>query len=458
MPNASRVASAAADAAAPLRGAEFAALVAQHCGPFEDRPEIAVALSGGPDSLALTLLLKDWAAARGGRLLAYTVDHGLRQDSAREAAGIAAFCAAQGIAHRILAWRGDKPRSGIQAAAREARHALLEAACRADGILHLFLAQHADDQAETFLLRLESGSGSQGLAAMQPVVHRPHLRLLRPLLSQPKARLVATLRQRGAAWLEDPSNSAPAHRRSALRALLAELAQAGLPAERFAETAAGFGGARRALEDRTASLLARSVTLSLAGYAWLDPAAWQAAPREAARLALAALLKTLSGAAYPPRGARLDSLLTRILAGLERGATLSGCRILPRKQGLLVCREANATGPAVALSSGAAFWDGRFRLALEGRELAEATLGPLTAEGWNAAVRLSPELRALPLPVAVRPSLPVLRAGARLLALPVLGWRGPDLPAETRLRCSFAPKNPLTGAPFTVAWAPMHII
>ncbi|MEX0922777.1 MAG: tRNA lysidine(34) synthetase TilS [Rhodovibrionaceae bacterium] len=457
MPNASRAASAAADAAAPLDGAEFAALVA-HCAPFENRPEIAVALSGGPDSLALTLLLKDWAAVAGGRLHAYTVDHGLRRDSAREAAEVGAFCAAQGIAHRILVWRGDKPRSGVQAAARAARLSLLETACRADGILHLFLAQHADDQAETFLLRLESGSGPQGLAAMQPVVHRPQLRLLRPLLAQPKARLIETLRQRGVSWLEDPSNSAPAYRRSVLRGLLADLAQLGLPAERFAETAAGFAVARRGLEGRTANLLARSVTLSPAGYAWLDPAAWQAAPREAARLALAALLKTLSGAAYPPRGARLDSLLTRILAGLDRGATLSGCRILPRKQGLLVCREASATAPSAALSGGAAFWDGRFRLAVEGAALAGATLGPLTAEGWKAAAGLSPELRDLPLPGAVRPSLPALRAGAQLLALPVLGWRGPDLPPSATIRCDFAPKNPLTSAPFTVAWAPMHII
>lgn len=450
MPNASKAASAADEAVRPLGGRDFAALI-EACGPFEKTPDIAVALSGGPDSLALTLLLEEWLAARGGRLHAYTVDHGLRRESAREADELGAFCASRGIAHRVLRWTGAKPGTGIQAAARAARRDLLETACRVDGVLHLCLAQHAGDQAETFLLRLESGSGPLGLAAMAPVTHRPRLRLLRPLLPVPKARLTASLRQRGVSWFEDPSNRDPAHRRSALRALLGDLQGEGLPAESFAQTAAGFAAQRHDLEARTARLLAEGVAISPLGYAWLDPEVLRAVPYEAARLALEALLKALSGAAYPPRGARLERLLTRILEGLEQGATLSGCRILPRKQGLLLCREVKTAETAPLVAGQEILWDGRFRIALEGAELAGASLGPLTEEGWRQASTLDPGLRERPLPGAARPALPALRSGGRLLALPAFGWRGPELPPGAMIRCSFAPKNPLTSAPFTVA-------
>ncbi len=436
--------------AAPIQAAEFAALL-EACGPFEEQPEIAVGLSGGPDSVALTLLLKDWIAARGGRLQAYTLDHGLRAKSAQEAAEVALLCARQGIAHRSLQWRGGKPKTGVQAAARTARLAYLEAACRADAILHLCLGQHADDQAETFLLRLESGSGPLGLAGMSRVRHRPRLRILRPLLGVPKARLIATLRARGVSWFEDPSNRSAAHRRSQLRSLLAGLQDAGVPAERFTAAAASFGAARRALEGEVERLCAESMTVYASGYAWLDPGPLRRAPREVACQALAALLRSISGADYPPRGARLESLLARVLDGLDSGATLAGCRILPRKQGLLVCREASAIASCPIEAGREVLWDGRFRIGYHGPPLPETWLGPLTAEGWRAAAQAAPSLRDVAIPGVVRPSLPALRAGSELLALPSLGWFRRDLRPDPPVSCSFTPKNPLTGAPFTVA-------
>lgn len=443
---------AAADAAAPghIESAEFAALLAA-CGSFEDRPEIAVAVSGGADSLALTLLLQDWVAVRGGRLFAFTVDHGLRRESRDEAEGVGRLCRTHDIRHRILTWRGTKPSTGVQAAAREARSRLLEAACVEESILHLCLAQHADDQAETFLLRLESGSGPLGLAAMPAVSYRPGLRLLRPLLGLPKERLRATLRRRGVAWIEDPSNRAPAYRRSALRQTLARLEAAGLAAARFAETAAGLGAARRTLEREAERLLAGHVALLPAGYAWLDPEGLRQAPREVARQALSALLRSLSGAAYPPRGTRLDALLDRLLAGLTRGVTLAGCRILPRRQGLLLCREPAQVETLTLDAATAGLWDGRFRIVVSGKAAKSTTLGPLTSEGWQELAAASPALRRSPIPGAVRPSLPALRVGNEIAAVPHLGWWRAGNADNAHIRCIFAPKNPLTSVPFTVA-------
>ena len=189
--------------AKPLADREFAARI-ERLGPFERHPEIAVAVSGGPDSLALAILLDRWARRRGGRAIALTVDHGLREESAAEARRVGRWMRGRGIAHHILVWRGRKPKHGVQAAARDARYALLESWCRRHAILHLALAHHRDDQIETFLMRLGRGSGLDGLAAMPAIAERGGVRLLRPLLDIDKARLVASLAAMGQGWIEDP--------------------------------------------------------------------------------------------------------------------------------------------------------------------------------------------------------------------------------------------------------------
>ncbi|WP_119423020.1 tRNA lysidine(34) synthetase TilS, partial [Desertibaculum subflavum] len=207
-------------------------------GAFPGHPDLAVAVSGGADSLALVLLAQGWTAAQGGRLLALTVDHGLRPEAAREALQVKRWLAARGVAHRTLRWRGPKPKANLAAAAREARYALLFAACRRARFRALAVAHHREDQAETFLLRLGRGSGVDGLAAMAPVSERDGIALLRPLLDMPRDRLRAALAAAGQDWIEDPGNADPARARTAVRALLPALAAAGLPPVRIAATAA----------------------------------------------------------------------------------------------------------------------------------------------------------------------------------------------------------------------------
>ena len=160
-------------------------------GPFEPKPRLAVAVSGGADSLALALLADRWARAQGGRITAVTVDHALRPEAAAEARQVGRWLKAAKIRHVTLRWTppaplkklagGTRP-ANLQSAARDARYQLLTGWCRDHAVLHLLLAHHRDDQAETLLLRLARGSGLDGLAAMAPLVERASLRLLRPLL------------------------------------------------------------------------------------------------------------------------------------------------------------------------------------------------------------------------------------------------------------------------------------
>ena len=216
--------------------------------PFESAPHLAVAASGGADSLSLCLLARDWAAARGGRVTALTVDHGLRPASEAEVAEVGAWMARYAIEHRVLRWRGEKPTTALQEKARVARYRLLCGWCRDNAVLHLLLGHNADDQAETVLQRLIRGSGTDGLAGMSALVETAEVRLLRPLLGCRAIDLRGFLRQRGEAWIEDPSNRDPRFFRTRLRASWPALEAAGLgrptllAAERMAE-------ARAAMQD-----------------------------------------------------------------------------------------------------------------------------------------------------------------------------------------------------------------
>ncbi len=233
----SRSASAAEPAARPLSASEARALFAG----LADAPVLILAVSGGPDSTALLWLLARWRKARrrGPKLVAVTVDHGLRPEAVREARAVKRLALALGVAHRTLRWRGRKPAAGVQQAARHARYALLAKAARSAGATGILTAHTLDDQAETVLIRLARGSGVAGLAAMRPVSAVPghpagEVRLVRPLLDIPKARLLATLRAAGVAFADDPSNADPRFARVRFRELMPSLAREGLTPERLA--------------------------------------------------------------------------------------------------------------------------------------------------------------------------------------------------------------------------------
>lgn len=209
---------------------------------FGPAPPLVLAVSGGPDSTALLYLAARWRAGlkRRPRLLAVTIDHGLRKESAREALAVKALARRLKVQHRTIRWSGRKPKTGIQQAARNARYRLLGEAARRIGAEYVLTAHTRDDQAETVLFRLMRGSGVTGLRGMAcgaplPTYETKHrLYVHRPLLSVPKSRLLATLAAAGIPFADDPSNRDPRFARPRLRALMPSLAAEGLTAERLA--------------------------------------------------------------------------------------------------------------------------------------------------------------------------------------------------------------------------------
>jgi tRNA(Ile)-lysidine synthase len=222
---------------------------------LENLPALILAVSGGPDSTALLVLAARWAKRlkRAPRLIAVTVDHGLRAEARREAAAVKRLSRALGVAHRTLRWSGRKPASGLQEAARIARYRLLAQAALRERCAHILTAHTLDDQAETVLFRLARGSGPLGLAGMAHAAPLPiggdgAIFLVRPLLQIPKARLIATLRAARVPYSDDPSNRNPRFTRTRLRSLMPALAQEGLDARGLARLAARLRRAEWTIE------------------------------------------------------------------------------------------------------------------------------------------------------------------------------------------------------------------
>ena len=277
-------------------------------------------------------LFGDWAAReKTPAPIVLIVDHGLRGESAREAALAAQWAEAAGFTAEILRWQGRKPASNVEDRARIARYRLLAGWCARHEIPNLFVGHTREDQAETFLLRLGRGSGVDGLSGMRasaplPIAGFAATRLLRPLLDMARPELRAYLQARGAAWLEDPMNADSRFARVRIRETLPLLEAAGVPAQRIAEAASHLARAREALEAATEEFLGNHGRVE-ADFALLDAAALARAHREIGLRALCAVLMRIGGTAYRPRFERLEDLFNAILSEEFAARTLAGCRI-----------------------------------------------------------------------------------------------------------------------------------
>jgi tRNA(Ile)-lysidine synthase len=442
-------------ASSPVTIGEFDELMSR-CGPFEPAPQLAVGVSGGSDSLALALLAADWVKARGGSVTALTVDHGLRPGARAEARRVAGWLVARGIDHHVLRWIGIKPASGIQAAARRARSDLLSRWCRGHGVLHLLLGHQREDQAETYMLRHARGSGPDGLACMSGISETPWLRIIRPCLGIPRARLRAALQSAGQEWIDDPSNLNTVFARVRVRAGLAEPDKGEPAIDRLFMTAGRLGLARGVLDEQTAALLGRAVTLHPAGYCHFDMAMIASAPEDIGRRALARIVICIGAQEYGPRRERLDRLYRSLRDdGLRHPRTLAGCVIARRRRGVLVAREAAAAAPDLNLRPGVeTVWDGRFRLRLSRKadDHRRISIGALGREGWAGLTAIRPEVRKSSIPPLARPTLPAFRDNDGLLAAPHFGYyrEGAGVEALKFVDLRFFPGNALLLAAFPV--------
>lgn len=435
---------------------------------------VVVAVSGGADSMALLHLLVAWQSqsAEAGehgpiairpRIVAATVDHGLRDESASEARQVGIVAAGLGLEHHCLAWCGPKPRTGVQAAARLARYRLLAALALRYPRPAIVTAHHLDDQAETLLMRLARGSGLDGLAGMRPAVGRTiddcglapagaqAVPLLRPLLGIPKTRLVATLRAGGHAWTEDPSNANPAFERTRWRRHTGMLADLGLTPAALARTAGRLARAQDLIERTVEASWRSDVDLHAGACASLDADRFYLQPEELQLRLLARLVRAFGGRGRLPSLAQTEALLAALSSTGARRRSLAGVLVERRGAELRVFREAGRGDlPAMALQPGAtAIWDQRFALRLSAN-----ISGPVTVRALGAATitRLARERATLAdrgrgatflrLPRVAAMTLPGAWIGDELIALPCLTASEalepePESAGKTRLDARF---------------------
>lgn len=408
---------------------------------------LALAVSGGGDSMALAVLCARVLLPRGVRLKAYTVDHGLRSAARAEAEAAGKTLAALGIAHEILVWTEGKPQTHVQERARAARYALLADACQRDGFDVLLTAHQAEDQMETLWMRLAHGSGLDGLAAIAP--QRPlsgTLKLVRPLLGFSRAALRDSCRAAQVEWAEDPTNENMKYLRVRLRGFEEILSAEGLTPARLSQVTQKLADARSALEYVAAEKAAACAGVYPEGYVRLDAAALLALPDDLVRRVLSRLLLRVAPSDYPPGFDLVENLRRDLARAAFVGATGFGCDLSAQEDGgVLIVREAAALPPPAPLSGAPRqVWDRRFVLSgLPPRSGESPVLAALGVAGVAALRKQAAGdkniLAALErLPGKVRATLPALWLDEKLLCVPHLSWHDAAAGVDcTGLRVTF---------------------
>ncbi|MBX9926321.1 MAG: tRNA lysidine(34) synthetase TilS [Hyphomicrobiaceae bacterium] len=379
----------------PFTSTELAALFA----PVSAYASVALAVSGGGDSTALMHLYAHWSASAASTAhppppqpLVLTVDHQLRPSSAAEAARVADDALKLGWPHETLIWQGEKPASGLQDAARNARYRLIAERLRQGPTPAALLTAHTlCDQAETVLMRLARGSGTQGLAGMAPI--RPLSReakidLVRPLLSVPGSRLREWLTAQGVTWIEDPTNRNLDHERPRLRAVRNQLDALGLNGAAIARSANRLRRAEEAIRWATWKLGQNIVKETPGVIASVAAADFTAAPAEL-RIRLLALLLSRYGGSHPRATlAEIERLNASIESAGPTGAskqTLGGSVIANRDGQIVIYRELGREPlPEIRLTPGeTAIWDNRFKVALATDAPGPETVAALSDAQWR---------------------------------------------------------------------------
>ncbi len=420
----------------PIGDDELATLFA----PLNAWPVWLLAVSGGPDSLALMHLIARWqrVSQSTASVSVATVDHGLRATSADEAVFVATQAKSLGLPHVTLPWLGDKPSSGIINAARVARYDVLikQLASLKGSPRALITAHHQDDQAETVLMRLARGSGVDGLAAMAPVRlldAGAAISLVRPLLGLAKTRLEDTLSACKIDWIDDPSNTDLSTERARLR-IGSTTAQPGntLPPASLALTARRMAQARDALNYATSQLAAQTTHTNPGVSHTIARAPFNTAPFELRVRLMARALFACGGAHPPAMLAEIEALVERLNTA-ARAVTLGGCRIDPTADHITICREPGRIGlPQFQLQPGDRLtWDNRFQVFLSPMAAEPCVVRALTHHEWLGLKQIIPLAPAFPQPTPL--TIPSFWASGELIAVPSLNYASPQPPWQSAM-------------------------
>lgn len=379
---------------------------------IHDKPcRIGIAVSGGSDSMAVLHLFARAAPHRGCTVHAVTVNHGLRPEAADEAAFVARACAGLGVSHDTVLWEHDHITGNLQDQARRARYRLIASWAKANKITHVALGHTADDQAETFLMRLAREAGVDGLSGMRHRFDHEGVRFGRPYLFHSRVDLRAYLTRNDVVWIDDPSNDEDRFDRIKARKALAWLKPLGITAQTLSGVASHMHSARQALNHHCNDV-ARTITARAVGDVVFDWRGLNTQTPEVKRRLLVGALRWISGSEYAPRSEKIMTLENAILN--RRDKTLAGCRIVTSDTQVRLFREARAVRDLTCPTDQP--WDGRWQL--DGPHADDLQIRALGAEG----LRDCPDWRATGRPRASLLASPAIWRGGTLVSAPIAGY------------------------------------
>ena len=386
---------------------------------------VAVGVSGGVDSLALCLLAHTWGEQNDVKLTALTVDHGLRKESAREAAQVKSWLTERGIPHVTLVLDQPFPRYGIQAFARKWRFQLLGDWCRINLVDVVMLAHTIEDQMETICMRILADSGPEGLSGMRRNTVVGGLRILRPLLKISKGRLVATCRTLNQDWVVDPSNQDTTYSRVKIRQLMPYIEKTGLESNKMIRLASAMEKLRNAFDNFSASFIKNNGGILKTGIAWINVSSFEKMPNKFKELLLLRLLVTIGGASWPSSKKKINRLMDSLKKEKVTRSTLGGCVIDKTILGKIwIYREIKRRCLSVVIMPGEKRrWDNRFEVFQNfDRKL---ILEPLGEQGWRTIKREGrsgfSDIFDFSMPFHARITIPVARSLDDSLIIPHFG-------------------------------------
>ena len=391
-------------------------------GPYERNPHLAVAVSGGSDSLCLAILAQEWANNRGGKITALIVDHGLRKNSGKECKETQNILKKRKIFSHCFKWKLSKiPKKGVQEKAREFRYNIFEDWCFKKNIVHLLVAHHFEDQKETFLMRLNDNSNIYGLACMPKILFKKKIRILRPLLDLRKKEIIKYLKEEKVNWIEDPTNVSSKYSRNRLRKILPKLEKKGLTDNKLKKILKRAQKERKKIENKFADWLNKYVDINSLGYASINFSSLKLLNKDDFIFIFSRILNMISGSFYVPKSKYVYNFYKKIKSNETiNHSNLGGCHIFFFKERLYVCREIfkKDRKQKINFQFNKIVWDNRFEIEqkrnknfLLKKELGKSVfIEQLQKDGWNEILLKNEKLKKeFMIPNKIILSLPAIK-------------------------------------------------
>ncbi|PPR78950.1 MAG: tRNA(Ile)-lysidine synthase [Alphaproteobacteria bacterium MarineAlpha2_Bin1] len=406
--------------------------------PFEKKPKIGVAVSGGSDSLALILLAKNWVKKFGGSVIGITVDHSLRNSSFEEALSVERQLKKLDIQHKIIKYQGLIPKSRIQEVARNYRYKLLSEFCENNNIFHLLVGHHSLDQRETCLMRSWRDSGFIGMAGMSAIREFNSYRLLRPLLNFDHNDLKNYLLEKKITWIEDQTNKNNFFLRVKARKYLA--GKNWSIDKLYAEKRIKF-------EKAISKFFALNAEVNDLGFVRFNLKQFLKLNRDFRQQILSRSIITVAGLEYSPsmRGLkRVSEHFTRF----SNSKTLGGCLLIKKKGNLFCVREIRNIDPKqIEIDAESLLWDRRFKIKMTKSREKQLKLQRLGRKGFDQVTNAGYYNHCSNIPKVALLSLPALWDKDKVISIPNLGV---SLYRDLDVTATFAPIQSLSPLGFAV--------